>query len=61
MVFSSWTVAINKSLYLFCTTTLQTHFLLRQFLCCGVYHGFIPIAVEVVSLDDYLVWLDSQT
>ena len=28
---------------------------------CGVYHGFMPIAVEVVSLDDYLVWLDSQT
>ena len=24
-------------------------------------HGFMPIAVEVVSLDDYLVWLDSQT
>ena len=28
---------------------------------CGVYHGFIPIVVEVVSLDNYLVWLDSQT
>lgn len=28
---------------------------------CGVYHGFMPIVVEVVSLDDYLVWLDSQT
>jgi cytochrome c oxidase subunit 2 len=28
---------------------------------CGAYHGFMPIAVEVVSLDDYLVWLDSQT
>ena len=28
---------------------------------CGVYHGFMPIAVEVVELDDYLVWLDAQT
>nr|GEV56736.1 cytochrome c oxidase subunit 2, mitochondrial [Tanacetum cinerariifolium] len=28
---------------------------------CGVYHGFMPIAVEVVGLDQYLVWLDSQT
>jgi cytochrome c oxidase subunit 2 len=28
---------------------------------CGPYHGFMPIAVEVVDLDQYLVWLDSQT
>lgn len=27
---------------------------------CGVYHGFIPIAIEAVSLDEYLTWLDSQ-
>lgn len=27
---------------------------------CGVYHGFMPIAVERVSLDKYLSWLDSQ-
>jgi cytochrome c oxidase subunit 2 len=27
---------------------------------CGVYHGFMPIAVEAVSLDRYLVWLDGQ-
>lgn len=27
---------------------------------CGVYHAFMPIAIEVVSLDEYLVWLDSQ-
>jgi len=27
---------------------------------CGVYHGFMPIAVEAVSLEKYLVWLDSQ-
>lgn len=27
---------------------------------CGVYHGFMPIAIEAVSLDRYLVWLDSQ-
>lgn len=28
---------------------------------CGVYHGFMPIAVEAVSLDKYLSWLDSQS
>lgn len=28
---------------------------------CGSYHGFMPIAIEAVSLDRYLVWLDSQT
>lgn len=27
---------------------------------CGVYHGFMPIVVEAVELDAYLVWLDSQ-
>jgi len=26
---------------------------------CGVYHGFMPIAVEAVSLEKYLSWLDS--
>lgn len=24
------------------------------------YHGFMPIVVEAVDLDAYLVWLDSQ-
>jgi cytochrome c oxidase subunit 2 len=28
---------------------------------CGVYHGFMPIAVERVSLEKYLSWLDSQS
>lgn len=28
---------------------------------CGTYHAFMPIAVEAVSLDKYLVWLDSQS
>lgn len=28
---------------------------------CGVYHAFMPISIEVVELDDYLVWLDAQT
>lgn len=28
---------------------------------CGAYHAFMPIAVEVVGLDQYLVWLDSQS
>jgi cytochrome c oxidase subunit 2 len=28
---------------------------------CGVYHGFMPIAVEAVSLEKYLAWLDSQS
>ncbi len=27
---------------------------------CGVYHGFIPICIESVSLQKYLSWLDSQ-
>ncbi len=27
---------------------------------CGVYHGFMPAVIEAVSLEKYLVWLDSQ-
>lgn len=27
---------------------------------CGVYHAFMPIVVEAVTLDKYLMWLDSQ-
>ncbi len=27
---------------------------------CGVYHGFMPICIESVSLQKYLSWLDSQ-
>nr|QRH18087.1 cytochrome c oxidase subunit 2 [Sporobolomyces sp.] len=27
---------------------------------CGVYHPFMPIVVEAVSLEKYLSWLDSQ-
>ena len=27
---------------------------------CGVYHGFMPIAVESVSVLDYLSWLTSM-
>lgn len=27
---------------------------------CGVNHGFMPIAVEVVSLEDYLSWVYSK-
>lgn len=27
---------------------------------CGVWHGFMPIAVEAVESNDFLVWLDSQ-
>lgn len=26
---------------------------------CGVYHGFMPTAVESVSVSDYLSWLSS--
>ena len=26
---------------------------------CGVYHGFMPIAVEAVSVQDYLAWVDA--
>lgn len=27
---------------------------------CGVYHGFMPIAVEAVTPEKYLAWIDSQ-
>jgi len=27
---------------------------------CGVYHAFMPIAVEAVSMEKYITWLDSQ-
>jgi len=27
---------------------------------CGVHHGFMPIAVEAVSLEKYLAWLNEQ-
>jgi hypothetical protein len=31
------------------------------FLACGVYHGFMPIVIESVSVQDYLAWMsDSQ-
>jgi len=26
---------------------------------CGVYHAFMPIAVEAVSVQDYLAWVDA--
>ena len=26
---------------------------------CGVWHGFMPIAVEAVSVQDYLAWIDA--
>ena len=25
---------------------------------CGVWHGFMPIAIEAVSVQDYLAWID---
>ena len=25
---------------------------------CGVWHGFMPIAIEAVSVKDYLAWID---
>ena len=28
---------------------------------CGVYHGFMPTAVEAVSVEDYLSWLFSSS
>ena len=28
---------------------------------CGVYHGFMPICIERVSLEKYLNWLDIQS
>jgi cytochrome c oxidase subunit 2 len=27
---------------------------------CGVYHGFMPIAIEAVNLENYLSWLNEQ-
>jgi cytochrome c oxidase subunit 2 len=27
---------------------------------CGVWHGFMPIAIEAVSLEKYLTWLNEQ-
>jgi len=27
---------------------------------CGVWHGFMPIAVEAVSVQDYLAWVDAN-
>ena len=27
---------------------------------CGVNHGYMPIAVEAVSLDDYLSWVSNK-
>ena len=26
---------------------------------CGVWHGFMPIAIEAVSVQDYLAWIDA--
>ena len=28
---------------------------------CGVYHGFMPIAVDSLSLEEYLTWLSSMS
>lgn len=27
---------------------------------CGINHGFMPIVVEVVSLEDFLIWLKNK-
>jgi heme/copper-type cytochrome/quinol oxidase subunit 2 len=27
---------------------------------CGINHGFMPIVVEAVSLEDYLIWLKNK-
>ena len=27
---------------------------------CGVWHGFMPICIEAVSDNDFLIWVDSQ-
>jgi cytochrome c oxidase subunit 2 len=27
---------------------------------CGVYHAFMPVCVEAVSVQDYLAWIDSN-
>lgn len=26
---------------------------------CGIYHGFMPIVVEAVPSQDFLVWVES--
>jgi cytochrome c oxidase subunit 2 len=28
---------------------------------CGVWHGFMPIVVEAVSSQDFLIWVDSAS
>jgi cytochrome c oxidase subunit 2 len=28
---------------------------------CGVWHGFMPIAVEAVSTQDFLLWVDAAS
>nr|YP_009870399.1 cytochrome c oxidase subunit 2 [Omphalotus japonicus]QKJ84722.1 cytochrome c oxidase subunit 2 [Omphalotus japonicus] len=28
---------------------------------CGVWHGLMPIAIEAVTSNDFLIWLDSQS
>lgn len=27
---------------------------------CGANHGFIPIVVESVSFDDFIIWLEAK-
>jgi cytochrome c oxidase subunit 2 len=27
---------------------------------CGVNHGFMPICIEAVSLEDYVAWISSK-
>ena len=27
---------------------------------CGVYHAFMPVAIEAVSVTDFFQWVDSQ-
>ena len=27
---------------------------------CGVYHGFMPIVIEAVPVQEYLAWIDSN-
>jgi cytochrome c oxidase subunit 2 len=27
---------------------------------CGVNHGFMPIVIEAVSIDDYILWLQTK-
>lgn len=31
-----------------------------DYLCSGVWHEFMPIAIEAVSVQDYLAWIDSN-